>query len=262
MTVSNRSVREGVQLHSLHCYFLLAGDDKIPIYYHVSRLRDGGSYVTRLVEAKQRGKCIFVLFTSYAKPEPDRPRFAIPLPAAINHSVGGASSGSGGNPEDARPASNSSVQAASSSSSSSSHPSQSLPISSSSSSSSASFNPSSTGIHSAGSSIDSRFSKERTTNGITQGLIPYDQAELNESRYIRVLRELDSVLPQKVKDSLQEWIKDRTESAIEIRDALPDMYDENGFPTPGYEQAYWLCAKTPVSGGEDAQKAALSYASE
>lgn len=40
------------------------------------------------------------------------------------------------------------------------------------------------------------------------------------------------------------------------------MYDDNGFPTPGYEQAYWLRAKSPVAGGEDAQKAALAYASE
>ena len=40
------------------------------------------------------------------------------------------------------------------------------------------------------------------------------------------------------------------------------MYDENGLPSPGYEQAFWLRAKAPVAGGEDAQKAALSYASE
>ncbi|UZJ51283.1 hypothetical protein CBS101457_000603 [Exobasidium rhododendri] len=207
VTVANRSVREGVQLHSLHCYFLLAGDETMPIYYHVSRLRDGGSYVTRLVEAKQKGKCIFVIFMSYAKPEPYRSRFAIPLPASINHEghVGGQGQGKGGNPEDSRPAS---------------------------------------------------------TTGEVQGLIPYAKAELNEARYLRVLKDLDAVLPLKVKDALRGWVKDRTDSAIEIRDALPGMYDENGLPTPGYEQAYWIRAKLPVAGGEDAQKAALSYASD
>lgn len=68
-----------------------------------------------------------------------------------------------------------------------------------------------------GSSIDSRFSKERATDGVVQGLIPYEKAELNEDRYIRVLHDLDEVLPEKVKDGLREWIRDRSESAIEIR---------------------------------------------
>lgn len=40
------------------------------------------------------------------------------------------------------------------------------------------------------------------------------------------------------------------------------MYDEYGIPTPGYEQAYWIRSKVPVEGGQDAQKAALAYASE
>jgi hypothetical protein len=43
---------------------------------------------------------------------------------------------------------------------------------------------------------------------------------------------------------------------------MPGMYDSWGIPTSGYEQAYWMRAKMPVAGGEDAQKAALSYASE
>ena len=198
VTVSNRSVRDEVRLHSLHCYFLLAGDETIPIYYHVSRLRDGGSYTTRLIEAKQRGKCIFVLFTSYAKPEPYRPRFEIPLPAAINHE--GSTGRQRSNPEESRPASTSATSPA--------PPPSSLP---------SPFSPSSSGVQHGGSSIDSRFSKERTTDGVVQGLIPYDKAELNEDRYIRVLHDLDEVLPEKVKDGLREWIRDRSESAIEIR---------------------------------------------
>jgi acyl-CoA thioesterase len=203
VTVSNRSVREDVRLHSLHCYFLLAGDETIPIYYQVSRLRDGGSYVTRLVEAKQRGRCIFVLFTSYAKPEPERPRFAIPQPASIDHAYsssnginssshtsGSDSAGTGnGNPEDARPASASSTPST----------------------------PSSSDLRTGQSSIESRFSKNRTTNGEVLGLIPYDKAESNEERYIRVLSEHGDTLPKKVQEVLRGWIKDREESSIEIR---------------------------------------------
>ena len=37
--------------HSLHCYFILPGDPKVPIIYQVERLRDGGSYSTRRVSA-------------------------------------------------------------------------------------------------------------------------------------------------------------------------------------------------------------------
>lgn len=209
ITVSNRSVREGVQLHSLHCYFLLAGDEKIPIYYHVSRLRDGGSYVTRLVEAKQKGKCIFVLFTSYAKPEPDRPRFAIPQPAVIyNHasddkddddgspSSSSSSSSTNGNPEEARPATSSAI---------------------SSSSSSSSFPPASSALQAGVSSIESRFSRNRAKDGNVQGLIPYEKSEDNEKRYTKALQDFKDVLPDHVKETLQGWIKDRRESSIEIR---------------------------------------------
>jgi acyl-CoA thioesterase 8 len=40
------------------------------------------------------------------------------------------------------------------------------------------------------------------------------------------------------------------------------MYDANGLPTAGYEQAFWMRTRQPVAGGDDEQKAALAYASE
>lgn len=52
---------------------------------------------------------------------------------------------------------------------------------------------------------------------MVQGLIPYEKAENNEQRYIRVLAEHKDVLPQKIQDTLRGWIKDREESSIEIR---------------------------------------------
>jgi acyl-CoA thioesterase-2 len=56
-------------LHSLHAYFLLAGDPKVPIIYEVERVRDGGSFTTRRVKAVQHGRAIFVMSASFHKAE-------------------------------------------------------------------------------------------------------------------------------------------------------------------------------------------------
>ncbi len=54
-------------IHSMHCYFVLAGDSAIPILYHVERVREGKSFVTRTVQARQRGKCIFTTTLSFMR---------------------------------------------------------------------------------------------------------------------------------------------------------------------------------------------------
>lgn len=54
-------------VHSMHCYFVLAGNSEIPVLYEVERVRDGKSFVTRTVQARQRGKCIFTTTMSFAK---------------------------------------------------------------------------------------------------------------------------------------------------------------------------------------------------
>ena len=51
--------------HSLHAYFLLPGDPKVPIVYEVDRLRDGKSFTTRRVIAVQHGRPIFSMGTSF-----------------------------------------------------------------------------------------------------------------------------------------------------------------------------------------------------
>lgn len=53
--------------HSLHGYFLRAGDPQIPIIYTVDRIRDGRSFTTRRVVAKQGGKAIFNMSCSFHK---------------------------------------------------------------------------------------------------------------------------------------------------------------------------------------------------
>ena len=56
---------EGRRPHSLHAYFLLAGDPKVPIVYEVERLRDGKSFTTRRVKAIQHGRAIFAMSASF-----------------------------------------------------------------------------------------------------------------------------------------------------------------------------------------------------
>ena len=51
----------------MHCYFVLAGDAEIPILYHVERVREGNSFMTRTVQARQRGKCIFTTTMSFVR---------------------------------------------------------------------------------------------------------------------------------------------------------------------------------------------------
>ncbi len=51
--------------HSMHGYFILGGDIEVPIIYEVDTIRDGGSFTTRRVVAKQNGKAIFITALSF-----------------------------------------------------------------------------------------------------------------------------------------------------------------------------------------------------
>ncbi len=52
-------------MHSLHAYFLRAGDPEAPIVYDVDRSRDGRSFSARRVVAIQHGRPIFTLAASF-----------------------------------------------------------------------------------------------------------------------------------------------------------------------------------------------------
>ena len=56
-------------LHSLHAYFLLPGRTDIAIVYDVEPVRDGGSFSSRRVVARQGGKVIFYLSSSFHEME-------------------------------------------------------------------------------------------------------------------------------------------------------------------------------------------------
>lgn len=55
--------------HSLHAYFLRAGDPAVPIVYEVDRIRDGKSFSTRRVVAIQHGEAILSMAASFHREE-------------------------------------------------------------------------------------------------------------------------------------------------------------------------------------------------
>lgn len=56
-------------VHSLHSYFLRAGDASKPVVYEVENIRNGASFSTRRVQAIQNGKAIFYMTASFQQPE-------------------------------------------------------------------------------------------------------------------------------------------------------------------------------------------------
>ena len=79
-------------VHSIHAYFLRAGDVEHPIVYDVDRSRDGKSFSVRRVTAIQHGQVIFFCAASFqadevaaehqlSMPEVPRPEDIEPVPA-------------------------------------------------------------------------------------------------------------------------------------------------------------------------------------
>lgn len=69
LAAAQATVENGRQAHSLHAYFLRAGNIDHPIVYDVDRTRDGGSFSVRRVTAIQHGKVIFFCAASFQEHE-------------------------------------------------------------------------------------------------------------------------------------------------------------------------------------------------
>ena len=69
LVAAARTVDPSRSVHSLHSYFLLPGDTAVPIVYDVERIRDGKSFSTRRVVARQHGRAIYYLTASFQEPE-------------------------------------------------------------------------------------------------------------------------------------------------------------------------------------------------
>ncbi|KAF4629329.1 hypothetical protein G7Y89_g8815 [Cudoniella acicularis] len=86
LAAAQRTVPSNFTVHSMHCYFVLAGDATIPVMYYVEHVREGRSFATRTVQARQRGKAIFTTTMSFARENSGGKKtveHAVPLPSDI-----------------------------------------------------------------------------------------------------------------------------------------------------------------------------------
>ncbi|REF37897.1 acyl-CoA thioesterase-2 [Thermasporomyces composti] len=65
LVAAARTMEPGRTVHSLHAYFLRPGDTSVPIVYDVECTREGRSFSTRRVVARQHGETIFFMAASF-----------------------------------------------------------------------------------------------------------------------------------------------------------------------------------------------------
>jgi acyl-CoA thioesterase-2 len=70
LVAATRTLDSDRPVHSLHGYFLRAGDINQPLTFSVDRLRDGRSFSTRRVQAFQNGLPIFSMIASFQDADP------------------------------------------------------------------------------------------------------------------------------------------------------------------------------------------------
>jgi acyl-CoA thioesterase 8 len=91
LAAAQRTVPSNFTVHSMHCYFVLAGDSEIPVMYYVEHVREGKSFATRTVQARQRGKCIFTTTMSFVREKSGGQKtitHAVPLPDGLDRPSG------------------------------------------------------------------------------------------------------------------------------------------------------------------------------
>ncbi|MCH2058890.1 MAG: acyl-CoA thioesterase II [Thalassotalea sp.] len=69
LSAAQETVEKDRQVHSLHSYFLRAGDASKPVVYEVEVLRDGRSFSARRIQAIQNGQAIFYMTASFQAPD-------------------------------------------------------------------------------------------------------------------------------------------------------------------------------------------------
>lgn len=73
LRVAQLTVPDGYRCHSLHSYFIRGGTHAEPLRFEVDRIRNGRSFITRNVVARQSNGAIFSLSASFhiGEPSPD-----------------------------------------------------------------------------------------------------------------------------------------------------------------------------------------------
>ncbi len=77
------TVDDGLLPHSLRAYFIRRGDNQEPVRYEVDRIRNGRSFATRRVVARQSVGAILNLEASFQREEESPDIQTVALPAAI-----------------------------------------------------------------------------------------------------------------------------------------------------------------------------------
>ncbi|XP_021178390.2 acyl-coenzyme A thioesterase 8 [Fundulus heteroclitus] len=80
LVAAAKSVGDSLYAHSIHCYFVRAGDPKVPVLYQVDRTRDGRSFTVRSVKAIQHGQAILICQASFQVLQPSPLQHQLPMP--------------------------------------------------------------------------------------------------------------------------------------------------------------------------------------
>ncbi len=83
LVAAGRTVEPTRRVHSLHAYFLHAGDPAVPLIYSVDVTRNTRTMSTRRVTATQHGRAVFILTASFMTPE-EGPNHQDPMPDAAD----------------------------------------------------------------------------------------------------------------------------------------------------------------------------------
>ncbi len=80
---ATQTVRTEHSVHSLHAYFILGGDPGEPVRYEVDRVRNGRSFTTRRVVARQSAGAILTLECSFQAFEEGLDSQPVAMPAGV-----------------------------------------------------------------------------------------------------------------------------------------------------------------------------------
>lgn len=83
LRAASLTIEDGFEVHSLRAYFLRRGDHKEPVRYEVDRLRNGRSFCTRRVVARQAVGAILNLEASFSTVAKSVDRQLVPPPVGL-----------------------------------------------------------------------------------------------------------------------------------------------------------------------------------
>jgi len=85
LQAASQIIDEGFLPHSVRTYFIRRGDNKETVRYEVDRIRNGRSFSTRRVVARQSNGAILNLEASYQLPEESADLAVVKMPSDIPH---------------------------------------------------------------------------------------------------------------------------------------------------------------------------------